>query len=150
MFDIRFITGEPVYRDQDGRSGLWGAIVLGDFTERFVAPLGWWTEADYQRQWAEGARRLIDGASESAFVEAAGRLWWTAWREGDVVYVQQQLILADPAMSPAWSAGPGNLPYDLVGRRSSETDDGQAVSTWVLTVADLREFIARVTSSGRG
>lgn len=30
MFDIAFIESEPTYIDDDGWSGLWGRIVLGD------------------------------------------------------------------------------------------------------------------------
>jgi hypothetical protein len=142
MFDIGFIQNEPPYLDEDGWPGLWGQIVLGEFTERFVAPIDWWTRDDYERQWFEGARRLIDGAQESAFVQEAGRLWWTAWREGDDVHIQQRLLV-DESLSRARTAGVGELPYEVVGLRATHTDDGQLLSTWIVSIADLRAFVDR-------
>jgi hypothetical protein len=85
MFDIAFVQNEQPYHGEDGWTGLWGRIILGDFAERFVAPIGSWQREDYERQWIEGARRLVEGAQESAFVAEAGRLWWVAWRQGQQI-----------------------------------------------------------------
>lgn len=142
MFDIGFINDEPPYRDEDGWSGFWARIVIGEFTERFVAPTEWWSRADYERQWIDGAQRLLGGARTSAFVEEPGRVWWTAWREGDEVYLQHRLLV-DPSMAPAWSAGVGELPYDLVGPREPHSGEEHRASVWVVTNADLRAFVDR-------
>src|SRR5215813_867818 len=104
MFDIAFLENERTYIDEDGWSGLWGRIVLGEFSETFVSPVERWSRGDYQRQWIHGANRLLGGAAESAFVEQAGRVWWTAWREGDSIVLQQRLLIADDSMSQTWSA----------------------------------------------
>ena len=143
MFDIAFLENEPTHTDEDGWSGLWGRIVLGEFSERFISPVEWWRRGDYERQWIEGANRLLGGATNSAFVEQAGRVWWTAWREGELVVVQQRLLIADESMSRAWSALADDLPYELVGRRQTHSDDGQPLSQWLLSVADLQAFVER-------
>lgn len=144
VFDIAFMPGEPPYEDEeDGWTGLWGRTELeADFRERFVAPIGWWTREDYERQWLEGARRLLQGARESAFVLAAGRLWWTAWREGDAVVLQQRLLVGEE-MAPAWTAAAGQLPYALVGERRSHTEEVEQVSEWRVPLSDIGAFLDR-------
>src|SRR4051794_38491273 len=102
MFDIAFIPGEPPFEDEEGR-GLWGCTVLGGFSERFIAPIGWWSRQDYERQWIEGAERLLRGEASSAFAVEAGRVWWTAWREGRDVIIQQRYLITDE-MAPARTA----------------------------------------------
>lgn len=141
MFDIAFIPGEPVFEDEEGR-GLWACTVLGDFRERFIAPTGWWERADYERQWIEGAERLVRGESPSAFVVEAGRTWWTAWREGDGVIIQQRMLVTDE-MAPAWTAAADRLPYALVGPRRTRSAEGGSLSEWRVAIADLRDFLAR-------
>jgi hypothetical protein len=142
VFDIWFNLDESAYVDEDGWPGLWGRIVLGEFAERFVAPIGSWSRSDYERQWIEGAKRLIDGAVESAFVEEAGRRWWTAWRVGVEVLIQQRLLVHQ-SMKPAWTATPEEIPYDLVGQRQTHSANGEPISEWTVTVADLEDFVAR-------
>jgi hypothetical protein len=142
MFNIAFLENEPTYTDEEGWSGLWGRIVLGEFSESFISPVGWWRRNDYERQWIEGANRLLGGAPESAFVEQAGRVWWTAWREGESVVVQQRLLIHE-SMARAWSAVADDLPYDLVGKRQTHSDDGRPLSQWLLGVADFQAFVER-------
>jgi hypothetical protein len=135
MFDIAFIPGEPPFEDEEW-IGLWGCTVLGEFRERFIAPTGWRGRADYERQWIEGAERLLRGEPSTAFAIEAGRLWWTAWRESAGVVVQQRLLVTD-AMAPARTAEASSLPYELVGAR------GDNVSEWRVRFDDLRAFVAR-------
>jgi hypothetical protein len=142
VFDIAFISGEAPYVGAGGWSGSWALIVLGEFKEHFVAPTGSWRPTDYETQWLDGAHRLIDGARESCFVAEAGRLWWTAWREGARILVQQRLLVAD-SMAPGRNATAANLPYELIGPRRTRSDDNQPVSEWSVTVSDLVAFVNR-------
>ena len=135
MFDIAFIPGEPPYVDEEG-PGLWGETVLGAFSERFIAPTDWWSREDYERQWIEGAERLLRGEPSSAFAVEAGRVWWTAWREGGEVIVQQRHLVTDE-MAPARTAEAAEMPYALVGER------GRRVSEWRVSLDDVRDFLAR-------
>jgi len=149
MFDIAFIDDEPPYLDEEGWTGLGANIKLGDFSERFVAPIGLWQRVDYERQWIDGARRLIEGKRESAFVAEAGRLWWTAWRVGQQVLVQQRLLV-DDSMARAWAADLQDLPYNLVGQRDTVSNDGEPLSEWKVTLPDLRAFVSRQPSPEAG
>jgi hypothetical protein len=147
VFDIFFEPGDPVpYSEKDDWLGLLGRSVFGSFTESFVAPLGWWSRPDYERQWLEGARRLVSGLKASAFVLEPGRLWWTAWLDGDRVIIQQRLLVA-PEMEEARAATPDAVPYEAVGRRNSTSVDGPAVSEWTVGVADVRDFLDRRTAA---
>lgn len=146
MFDIAFIPGEPPFEDEEG-TGRWGCTVMGGFSERFVAPDGWWRPADYERQWIEGAERLLRGESPSAFVVEAGRIWWIAWREGADVFVHQR-YLVEASMAPARTALPADLPYHLIGPRSTHTAEGTRISEWRVSLDDVRDFVARRRTGG--
>ena len=54
MFDIAFTSDAPE-QQPEGWVGLWGRTQLGDCAEDFLAPLGHWQRADYERQWIEAA-----------------------------------------------------------------------------------------------
>ena len=63
MFDIRFLP--PVGDDDGGREG---KITLDDHVETFESPTYVWSVARYEQQWLEAARRLVGGASSTAFL----------------------------------------------------------------------------------
>jgi hypothetical protein len=142
VFDIFFEAGDPVPVDEDGWLGLPGRSVFGTFTESFVAPLGWWSRGDYERQWLEGAGRLAAGMQQSAFVLEPGWLWWIAWLDGDRVFIQQRLLVA-PEMAEARAARPNAVPYDNVGARNTRSSDGDPLSQWAVSVVDVRAFLDR-------
>jgi len=146
MFDLAFLPERPLHVDEEGWRGRWGLSVLGDFEETFIAPIEWWQPGDYERQWILGARRLLDGAGASAFAVEAGRLWWTAWRDGAEVVIQQRLLLAEE-MAPAWTARADAIPYELVGQRVTHTEEGDAVSEWRVALLDIQNFEARRAST---
>ncbi len=96
MFDIAF-TGETV--DSEGEILHLGRITLGEATEGFSASVSFWSREDYQKQWLEAAKRLIEPDSHSAFVTcmydpqtAAFIDWWPAWRTTGLVVLQNQLL----------------------------------------------------------
>ena len=78
--------------------GLWGCTVLGDFSERFVAPIGVWNRTDYERQWLHGAKRLVGGAMVSGVCSRSGAA--LCGRHGLLASMStvQQLLLFDPLM----------------------------------------------------
>lgn len=141
MFDIEFINLEPEPQDE-GWLGLWGCITLGDYNERFIAPLGTWAKADYERQWIEAAHRLVSGHERTAFVIAPFRCWWTMWHEGEDVFVHEELLTTERYAGPY----DGGVPYRLIEERCTEAEDGDQVSEWRVSFADIREFVERRAS----
>ena len=58
-----------------------------------------WSQAEYQKQWLEGARRLVEPDSRSAFIvnvidppTAYVVEWWPAWHVNDLLVFQRQLL----------------------------------------------------------
>jgi len=144
VFDIEFIADEPEYLDEgeDAWVALRGRTTLGDYQEEFVASLGNWSRADYQRQWIEAARRLLGGTDRTGFFTSAFQFWWVMWREGDAVYVHEQLLVGDTL----GSFDPAD-PYHQIAERETVSDDGTEISEWRLEIADIEDFLARRAST---
>ena len=136
MFHIEFIDHEPELQE-DGWLGLWGRITLGEYEERFLAPVGYWSRADYERQWLEAARRLLRSADRTGFFTAPYRFWWTMWRDGERVFVHEELI------TPERYAGPydGTPPYQIIEDRVTHNDEGEQISEWEISLQDIRAYL---------
>jgi hypothetical protein len=142
MFDIAF-TDEPPERLEEGGQGLLGRLRLGAESEGFLAPLALWQRADYERQWAEAAERLLGGASTTAFVTVAWHTWWPMWREGDRVRVHEQLLLVQPIGRVVPLSDVHRTPYELIAAHPVDLSDGHRVSCWEVSVADIAAFATR-------
>jgi hypothetical protein len=113
-----------------------GQIVLGDFVEEFEMILGTWNRERYERQWAEGIQRLLDGASKSCLISSFwgdkskfGGEWWRMYRVKDEVVIQNQLIRPDIFDRHFENFDPDN-PYASIPERRSTNNDGQSISEW--------------------
>ena len=144
VFDIEFITDEPQHLDEgeDAWVALRGRTTLGDYQEEFLASLGHWSRADYQRQWIEAAQRLLAGADRTGFFTSAFQFWWVMWHEREAVYVHEQLLVEETLMAPFDPADP----YRQIGVRYTVSEDGNEVSEWRLEFADIEAFVARRVS----
>lgn len=138
MFDLAFTGDAPEWQDE-GFPTLRGAIVIGDYTEDFLAPLGPWQRSDYERHWIEAGRRLVAGADRTAFITVAFQFWWPMWRDGDDVIVTEELLW--------FSRGAATFdpihPFDSISNWSALSEDGDPVSHWRCHVADVAGFIHR-------
>jgi hypothetical protein len=101
-------------------------------------------------QWLDAASRLVEGADVAVFLThmmhpgAPYHLGWPAWREGDQVYLQERLFLAERLDGPF---DPGH-PEVHVGQRQERTPDGKKVAQWRVTVGDLADFVERRRRQG--
>ena len=141
MFSLEFIAGPLA---ENGELSQRGRITLGDFSEQFISPLVFWTVADYERQWIEGARRIIDGGERSCFVTAmrespfSGVVFlWPVYRVGQDVYLQHRLILPEHVNG---SFDPLD-PYAQIDRRETLSADGEQVSEWQVNLRDVARFV---------
>jgi hypothetical protein len=98
MFDISF-TGELVRDEEEGETRHLGIMTLGQTTEGFDASLSFWSEGEYEKQWLEGAKRLLEPGSRSAFITdmtnpttASFIQWWPAWRVNDLIIFHCQTL----------------------------------------------------------
>ena len=145
MFDIEFIADEPEHLDEgeDAWVALRGRTTLADYQEEFLATLGTWSRADYQRQWIEAAQRLLGGADRTVFITSAFQFCWAMWREGEMVYVHEQLLAEETLIAPFDAANP----YRQIAERYAGTEDGNEISEWRLNIADIEAFVARRVST---
>jgi hypothetical protein len=141
MFSLEFIAGPLT---ENGELSQRGRITLGNFSEHFISPLVFWNPADYERQWIEGAQRIVDGAERSCFVTAmhespfSGVVFlWPAYRVGQDVYLQHRLILPEHLNG---SFDPSD-PYAQIDRRETLSADGEQLSEWQIDLSDVARFI---------
>ena len=62
--------------------------------------MGVWGREDYERQWIEAARRLLDGADRTGFFTAAMWRWWTMWLKGHEAIVHEQILVPEALIEP--------------------------------------------------
>jgi hypothetical protein len=147
VFDIRFLNAPPEQREEGGL-GLWGEVTLGEYRERFLAPLGLWPRERYEQQWREAAERLLQGAERTAFFTVALQFWWTMARSGQDVLVQEELITGERVEQLGSALDPDIVPYELLRPISLETEDGERISTWRIAFTDVASFAARHREGG--
>jgi hypothetical protein len=142
MFDLELL-GRP--EGEGERLFIWGRIALGDFRDEFQVPLYDWAPGDYVAQWLEAAERLIAGAPVVVFLThmahptAAYHLGWPAWRDGDLVLVQERLFVADQLGGPF----DAERPEVHLGPRQEVSDEGLRISQWTVSVKDVAAFVDR-------
>jgi hypothetical protein len=141
MFAIEFIDKPQLIYGEPARLG---RITLNEFSEKFIAPLVFWNEDDYQRQWIEAAKRIVNGRSLSCFVAAMrespddGAIFlWPAYRRGDVVYIQHKLLLPELVKG---SFDTTNL-YAQVDERRTLSEEGEPISEWQVSVSNIESFL---------
>lgn len=115
MFDISF-TGETV--DDEGMTLHLGIIKLGAEEDGFSTPCSFWSQCEYQQQWLEAARRLLEPNAHSAFIThlddppAESVInWWPAWRIDNLIILQNHLLFP--------GAKPGENQYNPLTARFS-------------------------------
>jgi hypothetical protein len=138
MFRIEL---KPVFdRSTDGAR--MGQISIGDFTEEFSVI---WTDtmpAAPEKHWRKALENLIGGTEAVALLASPNRAW-IAYRVGNDVFVQDQLIGAQE-----W---PGSI--DALGQltnapvRKTISEDGQKISEWRTSIHEIKTFLASVNRS---
>jgi hypothetical protein len=132
-----------VEQDEDSRYYR-GLITIGDYEESFLAASGVWDWQAYERQWRAAARRLLKHRDRTAFVtsfshpDAHHNFAWLAWCEQNLVYLQNRLLLREFL--------PSVLDVDrideVVGSRETVTEDGEEISQWTVSLADIAVYAA--------
>jgi CdiI N-terminal domain len=110
-------------------------IIMGDFEECFPVVLELWSEGDYERQWREGARRIISGAEKSCLVTTIASVetqeateYWALYLRGNAVVVQQFL-------SPPGEVDPSDVYADVL-----DYDDAHGPSEWRISCKELAAY----------
>jgi hypothetical protein len=136
-----YLTNETV-PESDGWAS-YGKIEIDGFAETFVASLVSWSRDEYESQWHRACRRLLEGANESVLIASYVDpsitefcMWWPLYREGEIVLVQNQLLLYSQLSLPFNASEPWASP----GKRELVTDDGEEISEWDTTLDQIKQF----------
>lgn len=148
VFDICFLDAPPEPRE-DGALDLRGEIILGGYREQFLAPVSLWSRERYLQQWDEAAARLLHGAERTAFFTVAWQFWWTMARDGESVLIQEELLTGDRLERLGSAPSVDVVPYELLEPIQLQSEDGQDISSWRVTISDVAAFTRRRMSSTR-
>jgi len=115
-------------------------IHINDFKETLYPSLDWWDLDDYQLQWQEGLKRLIDHDRSCLVVTIDNPKlrqfieWWVLYKIDNKIYVRNSIIISD-----IYTERIGDKPfttdtcYDFIPDRSELYDeDGNKISEWVV------------------
>ena len=147
MFSIGF-TDEPLEYpyDDTGIAAAPGKLVLGKWTEEFLANLSLWSRLDYESHWTRELKALLEGKPKVALVvsyndphPASNLEIWRVYRDGEWLHLQNQL--------PWYS----DLPKEFgISEMSRYIDDrvvinaeGNRISEWDVAIRDIELFLRR-------
>lgn len=144
MFAIELQSQREDAEMDGGPAEAAGRIVIGDFTETFNVPLGFWDESDYRRSWRQAFEVLNANTHSTSCLMTSMTdpdnsnflACWPMYREAEDVYIQNAIIFLDEiegAFDPA-------APWGSVGPRHGIDEDGNKISEWTTTMESLREF----------
>jgi hypothetical protein len=144
MFAIELQSSQETGEENSAHGEASGRIIIGDFTETFSVPLGFWDESDYRRSW----RQAFDVLKASPHSKSCLMTSMTdprdsnflacrpMYREGEDIYIQEAIIFLDEIKEPFDPA----TPWRYVGARQIIDEDGNKISEWVTSMDSLREF----------
>lgn len=123
-------------------------ITIGDFHELIVVPIFYWSESDYKKQWHQALSDITKSSNFScALIVAMHDLKtadyitsWPLYREGDIVYIQNKLLLAEQI----------GRDFDInkiktyIGKRETVDEENNAISEWQAGIEDIRDAVSRL------
>ncbi len=144
MFDI-YLTEEVVA--ESGGQAVYGTIQIEDYKEAFVASLVSWTRADYERHWRDACQHLVHEGNESALISSYQEpsrsellVWWPLYRDGDIVYVRNELVIY-AQLTEQFSI---ENPWASIRERKIVNDEGLRISEWETTIQSIEQCLERL------
>ena len=145
MFSIGFLPDMPSDHENEP-DGWYGEIQIGEFSERFISCLSFWSKERYQAQWKDAVTRIVQGEPVSALVtdlsdptKSNYLFWWPIYRKGKTVIIHNQILFMNQIEG---IFNPDN-PYQHVGPREILSSDGTLISEWFTTIENLQGFLRR-------
>jgi hypothetical protein len=139
-FSISFLDEPVVYEEDDPTAA--GRLLIGDWEEVFVSSLFLWRKEDYEAQWLNAIRSLLNGKDKAALIveylgPEAGRLWWwPIYRVEDTIYFREQILFFDRLEEP-FSI---ERAFSFVKDREITSENGNKISEWSVTLTEVRDF----------
>ena len=127
---------------ESARSGL---ITIGSYVERFVAALDYWDVTTYRCHWQQAVTRIVQGAVTSTLITsmydpvvANFIYWWPMYRVGQTVQFQNHILFLKELGTPF----DPNDPFCFIPERMIINSDGEKISEWSASIADLECFLS--------
>ena len=121
-----------------------GTIVLGTATDGFHASFDYWQPSDYEKQWREAVKLIVNGAEKAALItempppsKANFVRWWPMWRFQDAVRIHEQILFMDQLNTPFTLEDP----YAHVDNYHEFNEEGERLSEWTVPLQDFVEFL---------
>ena len=147
-FSIRLLS-DPVPNPEPCVRVSYGSIEIEAFNERFLTSLVYWSPDDYERHWKEALTRVVSSPDDSCLItsivdpSAASHLfWWPMYREGDTVYIQNQILFFKNLPSPFNE----NDPFSSVPARQRMDEDGNRISEWAVSIKEIEAFLNQINN----
>ncbi len=144
-FMIRFIPENTAQPDSIEPYTRLGEIMLGDHLEKFEAVTSFWNAEDYQKHWKQAIERIVHGEEKSCLITSMDDpnianfiFWWPIYREGNRVFIQNQVLFLDDERI---SFNPID-PFASIKDRETLTESGLPISEWEFALIDLEQFLA--------
>jgi hypothetical protein len=133
--------------DREERAS-YGIISIEDYSERFLASLQYWTLQEYEQHWQRAIVHILTGAEKSCLITsmldpkiANYIFWWPIYRNGDIIYIQNHLLLMDQIKT----AFDEKNPYMCIPDRAVLSEEGQKISEWKTNISSLEEFLRGIS-----
>lgn len=140
-FSIELLE-EPISDIESARLGL---ITIGSYVEHFVAAIGYWDVTRYRRHWQEALARIVQGSVTSTLITsmydpavANFIYWWPMYRLDHTVHFQNHILFFNELKT---RFDPSD-PFRFVPERMIVSMDGQNISEWSASIADLESFLS--------
>ena len=144
-FSIQFLDQPLLYPFDDPETpGAAGLLVMGESKEGFCSSLYHWSKRQYESQWQRAFDVLLNESPKAALIieyirpDAASQLeWWDMYREGETVYLQNQVLFYAQLREP-FSL---DAPFASLRDRETISADGQPISEWSVALSEIKEFV---------
>ncbi|MGI4829875.1 MAG: hypothetical protein ACRYFU_17020 [Janthinobacterium lividum] len=124
-------------------------LTLGNFVEGELADLTSWSETDYEEQWMNELRAIVNSRDRGALIvsvhdpaHAFHIRSWPMWRIGTLVYFQSRILFmldGDGHFDP-------KRVHELVGSHMVQDEDGQQLSEWSVSALAIWRFLDQHSS----
>jgi len=143
-FSIKFLDEPLVYPFVDPKTpAAPGLLVMGDSRERFCSSLHQWSKEQYENQWRQAISSLLGGGAKVALIveylsrDIASKLeWWPMYKQGEIVYLQNQLFFYDQVPKP-FSL---DTPFESLRDGAVVNEEGHRISEWRVSLSEIEQF----------
>ncbi|NGT12866.1 hypothetical protein [Achromobacter insolitus] len=122
---------------------LQGEIDLDGYKENFLAPVGFWSRADYLESWKKSLDHAIRDRGHAVLATSMRNpdicnfvFCWVVYMEKEQAYVQNRILFLDELTTPF-------VPSEInsyISERETVNEDGLEISEWRVDVSSVVSF----------